>query len=318
MECAEIKELLSEYIDGVLDKKTTGIIDEHLLTCQACQEEFVSLKSLIEALGSLESVEAPENFLEKLHERLEEPSKFRKVVRTLFVPGRIKIPLQFATAAAMAVLIFSILNIQQPEERLISLTEDSKDISTAEKTSMLYRSMPVHEETTAAQPIEKRKIVELALLLKAEEPSRAYPAKASIEAAPAPGEAERKRRVTPPATLDAEPTMEALGKKAQGQGLAVEEMATLKGQPQNSFKYSDDVFSRVRALIEHVNGKVLSVEYEKQTGRPETLHGEVPARQYRSFLEELAKIATLQKPPPELLEKGEEWIQIRIRFIPSS
>jgi hypothetical protein len=112
--------------------------------------------------------------------------------------------------------------------------------------------------------------------------------------------------------------MEALGKKAQVQGLAVDDMAALKGQPQNSFKHSDDVFSRVRALIEHVNGEVLSVEYEKQTGRPEALHGEVPARQYRSFSEELAKIATLQRPPPELLEKGEERIQIRIRFIPTS
>ena len=113
MECAKIKDLLSEYIDGTLDAQTEALIDEHLLACPKCNEELASLKALISELGSVESFKAPDDFLEKLHERLEPRVSFRKIMRILFVPGRIKIPLEFATATAMAVLIFSILYIKK-------------------------------------------------------------------------------------------------------------------------------------------------------------------------------------------------------------
>ena len=91
MECAKIKDLLSEYIDGTLDAQTKALIDEHLLACPKCNEELASLKTLIRELGSVESFKAPDDFLEELHERLEPRVSFRKIMRILFVPGRIKI-----------------------------------------------------------------------------------------------------------------------------------------------------------------------------------------------------------------------------------
>ena len=166
MECAKIKDLLSEYIDGTLDAQTKALIDEHLLACPECNEELASLKTLIRELGSVESFKAPDDFLEKLHGRLEPRFSFRKIMRILFVPGRIKIPLEFATATAMAVLIFSILYIQQPEKMIPDVPESATPVKVTEEGAMetsgkgvAFKSRPVVGKATAPQPAEKKEII---------------------------------------------------------------------------------------------------------------------------------------------------------------
>lgn len=128
MECARIKDLLSEYIDGALDAHTQALIDEHLLTCPNCKKEVVSLKALVKELGSLESVKAPDDFLEKLHERMKPRITLKKIMLVLFIPWRIKIPLEFASAMAMAVLIFSIFYNQPPTKIIHRLPEGESHI----------------------------------------------------------------------------------------------------------------------------------------------------------------------------------------------
>ncbi len=58
MECLKIRELLSDYMDGILDEEVKVKVEEHLLTCKGCKEELASLKALIEELNSLDSVSA--------------------------------------------------------------------------------------------------------------------------------------------------------------------------------------------------------------------------------------------------------------------
>ena len=106
MDCSKIKERLSEYMDEVLDAETKAVVDKHLSTCKNCQEELASLKALVSELGSMEPVESPKDFLDQLHERMEKRSRLSRILRTLFVPMRIKIPLEFAGAVAVAILVF--------------------------------------------------------------------------------------------------------------------------------------------------------------------------------------------------------------------
>jgi len=65
MECAGVKKLLSEYIDGSLDAQAGAAVKDHVSTCKGCKEELASLSAMVEALGSLEPVKAPADFLEK-------------------------------------------------------------------------------------------------------------------------------------------------------------------------------------------------------------------------------------------------------------
>lgn len=324
MECAKIKDLLSEYIDGTLDAQTKAIIDEHLLTCPECNEELASLKTLVGELGAVESFKAPNDFLEKLHERLEPRVSFRKIVRILFVPGKLKIPLEFATATAMAVLIFSILYIQQPEKMISDVPESSTHVKVTEKTSMdtvspsgkgaALKSKPVLGKATAEQPAKKREIIELTLLLDKEGPGKAYAPSESIEAAPA-----RQRDVERPRTArlaapKAEMKIDTLRRKKQVTGFAEEERPVPEKEPRASFSSLHDTFIKVKELIMLAEGRTLSVEYEPHTERPQSICAEIPAENYKSFCDKLNRLAILHTFPPTISENTQGTIHIRIRF----
>jgi len=118
MKCAGIKQLLSEYIDGVLDAQTKEHLEEHISTCANCRQELQELKALVKDLGSLKYTKAPDDFIDRLHERIEPSFSLSKIMKTLFVPMRIKIPIQLVTVTATAVLVFSVINLQQPVMQL--------------------------------------------------------------------------------------------------------------------------------------------------------------------------------------------------------
>ena len=325
MECAKIKDLLSEYIDGTLDAQTKALIDEHLLACPKCNEELASLKTLISELGSVESFKAPDDFLEKLHERLEPRVSFRKIMRILFVPGRIKIPLEFATATAMAVLIFSILYIQQPEKMISEVPESSIHVKVTAKTSMdtvspagkgeAFKPKPVLEKATAHQPSKKREIIELALFVKKEGTGKAYAPGEAMEAAPAQERDAERPRTARLAAPKAEMKKDALRRERQVTGFAKEKRPVLEEKPRPSFSGLHDTFTRVKELISLVEGKTLSVEYEPHTERPQSIRAEIPAKNYKSFCDKLNHLAILHPSPPIMSENGQGTIQVRIRFI---
>jgi len=133
MECAEIKELLSEYLDDTLDSKTKRLVREHVQACSGCKAELDSLRSLVGALGSLGPVKAPDDFLDRLHERIEKKSTFSKLWRKLFVPLPIKVPVQFAAVTAVALLVFAVVRTQQPHKRVDRTVKDSAPLELAKR-----------------------------------------------------------------------------------------------------------------------------------------------------------------------------------------
>jgi len=70
MECSRFKELFSDHIDGTLDEQTRRMLEGHLAVCEHCAEELRELRACVSALGSLEKVQAPADFLHRVHERI--------------------------------------------------------------------------------------------------------------------------------------------------------------------------------------------------------------------------------------------------------
>lgn len=108
MNCERIRELLSEYIDNALDAQAKSSVEEHLKECRRCPEELASLKAYREKMGSLKDIKAPEGFLKAVHERLERRSEFEKIMRKIFVPIHIKVPMEALAVAASVLLIITI------------------------------------------------------------------------------------------------------------------------------------------------------------------------------------------------------------------
>ncbi|MEA3435090.1 MAG: zf-HC2 domain-containing protein [Thermodesulfobacteriota bacterium] len=225
MKCAGIKQLLSEYIDGVLDADTKAQLEEHILQCTGCRQALEDLEALVGELRAVEPVKAPDDFLDQLHERIEPRFSLTKIMKTLFVPMKIKIPIQLVTVTATAVLVFSVINLQQPVMQL----SDAPMVSEEEEVKLEVMKKPVkptpdrktfmqkpastkivtHKKpkTTKAKDIalkglrmekatdkkafartmqKEKKTIELALVLKTGEPGRANLQFAPKEKAPSP------------------------------------------------------------------------------------------------------------------------------------
>jgi len=341
MECVRVKELLSEYIDGSLDAQVGAAVKDHVSICNGCKEELASLSAMVEELGSLEPVKAPADFLEKIHERMEPRFSIDRLIRKLFVPFHIKIPLELAAVATVTILVFFVLNIQQPEIQMMQIPKASKSQRLADKSKedrikpafkKEAKSLaPVLEEAPAKPPdsehvkLARKATVESAkpAIQRKSEPTSHVLAKA------------KKRK----AVRESEPIKFALVLKTGDIGSFYEPGVAVKTTP---FLESDekateseradidsfggkleagkrgpatDLLSRMKHIIGLVQGEVLTVEYDSQAEQLKSIHAKIPAKNYKLFCRKLARLATFQSPPPDLTDKDLETIQVHIRFI---
>ena len=266
MECAETKGLLSEYIDGTLDVGQKAQVHEHLLTCKDCQGEFVALSALVKELGSIESVEPPADFLSQLHARMDGRSWFSRLMRTLFVPVRVKIPLEFASAAVAAILIFSVLNLQREEYKFARAPIGLKKEGIAEKSAL------DKEQVTLGERAHR-------------------PSLASEEAIKQPGEGLPRQVYEPTTPAEAKKGLERASRKK----IAAEEIVT-----------------KVTHYITLAQGKLIAVERDGQTQRPQWIIAEIPAKNYKFLSDKLERLGNIEISPKTPPEKDQDVVRVRI------
>lgn len=70
MNCQDVKENLSAYLDEQLDKETAKKVAAHLLACNSCRNEWQDLKETTALLRNLPEVQAPPEFRMELRKKL--------------------------------------------------------------------------------------------------------------------------------------------------------------------------------------------------------------------------------------------------------
>jgi len=381
MECARIKERLSEFIDGTLDAQTRVLVENHVSTCSDCKAELASLSALVEELGALEKVQAPADFLEKIHEKMEPRAGFYRIMRKLFVPFHIKIPLELAAAATMAILVVTVLNIQQVRKEATHIPEVAnferfdrepeagheapafrEDVkrpasvfdqaivrpSGSEPVVLAKKGLakpvqpdiegapeqmpPVIGEAVSKPPVWTGQLIELALLLKTEASGSGKEQKAAVEAAPpvesdlAPDEEDK----TYIAAFKEKTVAQQTGTvtRIKREGLEKESRSllpqTLRGsalkddsKPPFANSYKEDSLSRIKHLIQNLGGRILSVENKMEIERLQSIDGEIPSDHYQLFCEKLGRLGVFRNPPPELTDKDQETVRVKINLISS-
>jgi len=71
MDCAQIRKVLSEYLDGMLDMETRARVDQHLKSCPGCAAHLASLKATADFLRSMPQVAPTDAFLDEVHRRID-------------------------------------------------------------------------------------------------------------------------------------------------------------------------------------------------------------------------------------------------------
>jgi len=117
MECRQAIDLLPLFMDDALDEGTRRSLQEHLDACPSCRSELAALQSLAQDLRTHGMLKAPDDFLEKLHARTRE-SRLKELLRLLFYPLHVKIPVEVIGIASVAVVIFSLFHAVEPQVRM--------------------------------------------------------------------------------------------------------------------------------------------------------------------------------------------------------
>jgi hypothetical protein len=341
MDCAAILDLLSEYIDGTLDVQTRTAVEKHIAVCENCKQELAALRAMVDELGALDPVKPPEDFLEKIHERLETRSGLNKIFRKLFVPFHIKIPLELAAAATVTILVVLVLNIQQPEIQMMKIPTGTPSQSMGEepkadriKPALKKQAEPpatVIEEAPAKVPESESVMLNRRSRIKAPSPSIQRELKPSYSFM---GKAESKKTagegrsielalvlktgiiggtLKPGIAMHATPLLESDESTVEKES-AFADSFERKIEVQKKGRAAD-LLSRMKHIIDHAQGKMLTVQYDEPTEQIKLIFAELPAKNYESFCTQLTGLATFQTPPPDLADKDLETIQVRIRFM---
>jgi hypothetical protein len=335
MECEDVRVLLSEYMDDVLDQKMKGLVDEHLLTCRTCEKELASLRAVAKEIGSLKPIQPPKDFLDQLHRRMERRSRISEVLGWFFHPLRVKIPLQFAGAAVVAVLLFLVVRVQHPA--YILRPAPPSQMSKQEKA--LQESIPLKpkesqkssapgkvQKSAAELQAGKREAVDEAMSQHRVLGDKGVEYKVE-KAEPAPRmeqaivQPESRKPLELSLRLHADLKSKTYTSGLPGEPRAPENQKgrTLAAKPATADLEKQQDKDRSLIIIEEAirsfDGKILSVESSKDMEHPQFVVAEIPAKSLNALLEKLGELGELQglaQVPSERQAEGAVPLRIKV------
>jgi len=288
MKCYRIKKLLSEYIDGTLDKKTATVVEKHLESCKDCRRGYIFLYNLVEDLRSMERLEAPTDFLIKVHERIDTSSRAKKSLQRLFFPFPGWVPkglIATAAAVALALIVFNntVHYKSQIMEQPVTSVESSDSLGPGTGAKA-----PSDLAVATKQPDKGTDTIQLALSLETQQNPRALPS--------------------------ANVLLVASGNRARSNNDIPELLFNDGQQQESSTVIKANPVSKMLEAVSLAGGRLVSREFKPGTDTLEYLTFEIPAVEYDPFIENIKEIGTLQTPAPALAKQYREPVLIRIRL----
>lgn len=114
MNCQDVRELSSDYLDRRLAPHELSALEEHIGVCPDCRREIETLRTTISLLGSLDPVETSADFLSQVHRKLAKESPLSRIRGWLLEPIKIKVPLEITGLVLLGILA-SHLYYRSPE-----------------------------------------------------------------------------------------------------------------------------------------------------------------------------------------------------------
>lgn len=129
MNCAEIQELLSVYIDEACTHTEALDVEDHLNTCPECMKEYVWLKKIVEDLNDLEEIDVPEGFHEELMQKIQGEASTKKRF------PRFSYRYSIIAASLCLTVIFGLLGVKMFKEIMLETQKSTMTTAVMESTS---------------------------------------------------------------------------------------------------------------------------------------------------------------------------------------
>ncbi len=154
MNCHDIQQKLSAYIEGLLPPEEKVLIDKHLITCPNCNESLADLRKTIDYVKNLEDVEPPAWLTQKVITRIKAEIEPKKgILQKLFSPLHIKLPLEAVAVIFIAFTALYIFKTIQPEVKLARApSEKVTTLFPSEEREPFKKEAESKEEVTPLSP----------------------------------------------------------------------------------------------------------------------------------------------------------------------
>jgi hypothetical protein len=337
MECSQTKRHLSEYIDGVLNTEKAAKVEDHLKMCADCRDELEALKGMIQTLGSLDIMEAPKGFMEGVHQRIERRSWWSRIFKSLFLPFRLKIPIQVASWATAGLLVFLVFHNMGTQEEVTTLMQEPGRRVAAEKTMDAAPQAIKPQKATRPAPAlmkaealpEKRAGKSVQLVLRVSKGNEYTSSRLRKSSPPAEKKLVRTARKRKEGYLDQvggtkAPKDVPAGKASSAEADLAEESAPVPGVVPTKRAADratisvaggyDQLSARMSQWTREAGGRILRTDYEEPTGRPGRFSVEIPVGKVADFLEKLSGIGSIETLPEISSQETGKIVQLDIRL----
>ncbi len=351
MECKDIREKLSFYLEGTLPAEEKRLIGEHLNSCPQCGTALQDLKRTEELVKNLEEVEPPAWMTQKIMARVRaEQEKKRGIFQKLFYPLHIKVPIEALATVLIAVVAVYVFRAVEPEMKSMPVPPAVGPIITREEAPKPSREPAVDtlaphakdanqeqrrsdKDTVAPAPpasaFQARQEEKSSLSRPAEQPLAAKKKENVAESQGELGGASRALKKQEPSELKAasppplqereslalsDMAQDARERKKMAPAPKAMETAALKPEPIEVSVIVKDVRVASRE-IETFLGQAgaTNIKRESHEGR-EILTAELKAKNVREFLDKLKAVGEIKEKAisPEIAEGN---IAIRVEIV---
>jgi hypothetical protein len=168
MECLQVRNQLSSFIDDLLSPEDSRMIREHLRICQKCEEDYADLRKTLEHIKALAEVEPPAWLTQKVMTKIRaEAEQDKSFFHKLFYPLHIKLPIEAFAMIAVAVIAFYVfkstpsemISVQGPTSVPRSQVLTEEDTPDGREDADFYRPVKKapapSEEKSAVEPADE-------------------------------------------------------------------------------------------------------------------------------------------------------------------
>jgi len=103
MTCHDAREQFSALVDDALTPRERAALDAHLATCADCRRELQRFRDTVAMLRAVEPLRAPAGFVDHLLEATRPDPWYRRLLRGLFLPWPIKLPMEAAAIVLVGI-----------------------------------------------------------------------------------------------------------------------------------------------------------------------------------------------------------------------
>ncbi len=153
MDCRDIQEKLSSFIEEELSLKDKSQVEGHLKACSKCSLALEDLRRTIAFTKDIEAEEPPTWLRQKVMARVrEEAAQNKGILQKLFFPLHIKVPIEVFATIAITLTAFYVFKTVEPEmKQPASITVPPVDIQETE-TKEVFK--PIQVPAVKGRPAE--------------------------------------------------------------------------------------------------------------------------------------------------------------------